>query len=74
MDGCPKLEKVTTESIVKVLLPRVAPDKIWSGHKGMKKGKEWLHSLAGGTTWDLEMEALIKDHTASAIASTGRLF
>mmetsp|Transcript_38679 Transcript_38679/g.82553 ORF Transcript_38679/g.82553 Transcript_38679/m.82553 type:complete len:124 (+) Transcript_38679:959-1330(+) len=73
-EGNPVLDKAATEAIVKILLPRIAPEKKWSDYKGMKKGRAWLGSVAGGTTWDAEMEALVRDKVRGELKDNTRLF
>jgi len=73
-EGNPVLDKAATEAIVKILLPRIAPEKKWSDYKGMKKGRAWLGSVAGGTTWDAEMDALVRDKVRGELKDNTRLF
>ena len=61
-------------AIVNVLLPKVDPTKKVSEYKTMGKCVNWLMSLAGGTTWETEMEALRNEHCAAALMAQPRLF
>lgn len=49
-------------AIVKVLLPKIAPELKLKDFTTLQKCKEWLGELAGGTTWVDEMKALEELH------------
>ena len=68
------LSKAEAVAIVNVLLPKVDPTKKVSEYKTMGKCVDWLMSLAGGTTWETEMEALRNEHCAAALMAQPRLF
>ena len=74
-NGHPKLAKADAKAMVKVLLPRIAPNEKLSSYESMKKCNQWLVEVAGGTTWATEMQQVEKEnwHGAS-VASTVRLF
>ena len=57
----PVLSKAAAVAIAKVLLPRIAPKEKVSDYATMKKCNEWLGSIAGGTTWETEMEQYEKE-------------
>ena len=61
-DGNPVLVKEQAVSIVKALLPRVAPGEKQKDYNTMKVCSKWLGSLgsedSADRTWDAEMEAL----------------
>ena len=54
------------QSIVKVLLPKIAPGAKISDYKTVKEYTTWLGELAGGRTWVAEMEAFEEDWLALA--------
>ena len=60
----PHLNKIEVVAIVRVLLPRVAPDKKVGDYINKGPCMNWMMSLAGGTTWETEMEAVDKEHNA----------
>ena len=55
--GYPKLGKVASVAIVKVLLPVIDPNEKAKDYNTMKACEKWLGSLAGGTTWVDEMKS-----------------
>ena len=70
----PKLGKVGAVAIVHVLLPKIAPGENVGDYKTIAASVEWLGKIGGGTTWENEMDAVQKDHCATIISSTTRLF
>ena len=74
-NGHPKLAKADAKAMVKVLLPRIAPNEKLSSYESMKKCNQWLGEVAGGTTWATEMEQVEKENWHGAtVATTVRLF
>ena len=59
---------------MKVLLPRIDPTKKVLEYKTMGKCVDWLMSLAGGTTWETEMEAVNKQYAAAMLEARPQLF
>ncbi len=57
-NGYPALSKDGSVAIVKVLLPRIAPDEKVADYSTMKACIKWLGTLARGTTWEDEMKAV----------------
>ena len=74
----PKLSKEDSTCIVKVLMPRIAPKEKIGEYNSMAKCNEWLGSVAGGTTWDKEMETMTAEQACAGIQRQleehGRLF
>ena len=68
------LSKAEAVAIVNVLLPKVDPTKKVSEYKTMGKCVDWLMNLAGGTTWEMEIEAMRNEHCAAALVAQPRLF
>ena len=66
--GHPVLNKDDSLSIIKVLLPKIAPTEKVGDYKTMKKCNEWLGNLAGGSTWEEEMKAIETQFTESILA------
>ena len=71
-DGNPVLAKQQAVSIVKALLPRIAPREKQKNYNAMKLCTKWLGSLgseeSADRTWDAEMEVL-EDEVNSFAAS-----
>ena len=65
----PKLSKDAARSIVKLLLPKIAPNAKMKDYNGMAVCVKWLGSIASGTTWENEME-----HAAIVVDGRARLF
>ena len=61
-------------AIVHILLPKITPGENMGDYKTLTACVEWLEKLGGGSTWENEMDAVQKDHCASIISSTTRLF
>ena len=60
-NGLPKMPADDYKHILKAILPKIAPDEGTSQHtKSGKKALERLLQIAGGTTWEVEMEAYAK--------------
>ena len=77
MNVNPKLNKDGAVSIVKVLMPKIAPEEKVGKYTSMGKCVEWLGKVARGTTWDSEMDKLEADWLAKQgekARSTKRLF
>ena len=55
--GYPKLGKVASVAIVKVLLPVIDPNEKNKDYNTMKACEKRLGSLAGGTAWVNEMKS-----------------
>lgn len=72
-DGYPLLTKKAAVAIVKLLLPRIAPDLKLNDFKTLKKCVKWLGDLAGGTTWVTEMRA-VEDSYSNNEMPLRRLF
>ena len=73
-NGNPKLGKEDSISIVKVLLPRIAPQEKIGEYNSMSKCNEWLGSVARGTTWDEEMMTVASEHGRAQVERHVRLF
>ena len=58
--GIPALPKAAAMSIAHFLLPKIDPEKDLKEYKTMRKCNEWLGGVAGGTTWDAEMESFLQ--------------
>ena len=71
----PKLPKDAAKSIVKLLLPKIAPSEKMKDYNGMAVCVKWLKSInhnvsiVCGTTWENEME-----HAAIEFTGRARLF
>ena len=72
-NGHPNLNKQASVAIVRYLLPIVAPDGNVSDYKTMASCRKWLGELAGGTTWDAEMEGLNKAEIEAELRDAPRL-
>ena len=72
-DGHPNLNKNAAVTIVRYLLPKVSPGASLSEYKSMGACRKWLGELAGGTTWDCEMESLSKAEIAAELRNAPRL-
>lgn len=70
-NGNPELGKDASVAIVKVLMPNIAPELKLSEYKNMKVCEAWLGSLARGTTWNAEMEAVTKEYGSGFIQRQG---
>ena len=57
-NGNPILSKKAAVVIVKVLLPRIAPEAKLKNYVTLKSCTTWLSELASGTTWVTEMQAI----------------
>ena len=57
-NGSPILSKKAAVAIVKVLLPRIAPEAKLKNYVTLKSCTTWLGELASGTTWVTEMQAI----------------
>lgn len=54
----PKLSKMVAVAIVKILLPMINPIENLAGYKIMGTCVNWLANVAGGTHWEIELEAV----------------
>ena len=81
-DGKPKFASIKNAIVIlKVLLPKVAPKEKMKDYGSGKKALERLVMIAGGTTWEAEMDHLsaqkeadlVKVHGKASTESTGRL-
>ena len=74
----PKLCKAASIAILKVLLPIIAKDESMKEYSSMKKCCERLAAIAGGSSWEREMEAFVVKFSAEkgfdGIDVTERLF
>jgi len=82
-NGKPKFASIKNAVVIlKVLLPKVAPTEKITAYNSGKKALERLVGIAGGTTWEDEMnhlsaqkEAQLEQaHGTASTESTGRLF
>ena len=64
-NGYPVLSKDSSVAIVKVLLPRVAPEEKLSEYTTMKACNKWLGTLARGTSWEEEMKAFVDERQSA---------
>jgi len=62
------LLKVEAVSIVKVLLPRIDPTQKLTDYVNKVQYVDWLMNLDGGTTWEIELEAVRKQFHGDAIS------
>ena len=61
-------------AIIHILLPNIAPGEKVGDHKTMAACVEWLGKLRGETTWEDEMDEILKDHCATIMSTSTRLF
>ena len=54
----PIMSRMSALTIVKVLMPKVAPTLKLADYTTLKTCTKWLGELAGGTTWVDEMKAM----------------
>ena len=62
-DGRPRMAAADAKAMVKVLLPRLAPEEKLSDCGTTKKCIDWLVAIGGGTSWTAEMEKLSGEAT-----------
>ena len=74
-DSNPLLSKQDAIAIVRVLLPRIAPNEKMKDYDGMGKCVRWLGGLSGrGTTWEDELKEVAKEHREAFVATNTPLF
>ena len=73
-EGNPQLTKAAAIAIVKVLMPRITPKDKLGEYTSMKACVAWLGNVAGGTTWDAEMETVTKEYGRAMMERAPRLF
>ena len=56
-NNCPDLGKEDLVAIVRVLMPKIAPNLKLGDFTTMRECCKWLGSLAQGTTWEDETDA-----------------
>ena len=73
-EGNPKLGKAGAVAIVSVLLPKISPGQKVGDYKTMSVCVEWIQNIGGGMTWEIEMDAVNKQHCAAIMSKRSRLF